>query len=329
MRAIRAQVIVVGVLALAAIMPSAAFGADKNAVIDFETVSSPESPTGEGLVVDRVSSGAGMSGDALDGYVGVFGDSPNAAIVSNAALIFDATCSVDGGGGQPSDCSGNERTLWNPLLGNVLIMADNLTDRNGNGRIDDPNSADLPNTVFNFDFATLAKGKASVQSVDLMDIDADEQPASIELFRGGVSIGSVPVPSNGDNVATTVPVNLGVADAMKITLQGSGAIDHIRLAVPVSEGCSYAYWRPHIDAWLRDKPVLRLLVTLLRLRGGAWYTLAQETGVALLNANHAGIDYPLDRAGVLDIARAAMDRRSPLAATEQLRSLNNAGCPLT
>jgi hypothetical protein len=328
----RALPILAALLACAAIGPSVASAADKNAVIDFETVSSPESPTGEGLIVDQVSSGAGMSGDAIDGHVGVFGDSPNAAIVGNAALIFDATCSVDGAGGQPEDCTGRERTLWNPLLGNVLIMADNLEDDNNNGRIDDPNSSDLPNTVFRFDFSTLDQGSASVQSVDLMDIDADEQPASIELFREGVSIGSVPVPSNGDNIATTVPVGLGPADAMTITLQGSGAIDHIRLSVPrapAAEGCGYEFWRPHIDAWLRNKPLLRAVVTLLRLRGGPWYALAQQTAVGLLNANHPGINYPLDQRDVLDIANGAVRARSPYAATEELRSLNEAGCPLS
>jgi hypothetical protein len=333
-RAMRAQLIVVGVLALSAILPSMAFAAEKNAVIDFETVSSPESPTGEGLIVDRVSSGAGMSGDAIDGHVGIFGDSPKATIVGNAALIFDATCTVDGAGGTPNDCTGNERTLWNPLLGNVLIMADNLDDDNNNGRVDDPNSSDLPNTVFDFDFATLATGTATVQSVDLMDIDSDEQPATIELFRNGASIGSVPVPSNGDNIATTVPVNIGPADAMKITLQGSGAIDHIRLSVteadpePQPEGCSYDFWRPHIDAWLKKKPVLKALVTLLRLRGGPWYTLAQETATGLLNANHPGIDYPLSDDGVLAIAKGALSARSPVAATAELRAHNNADCPL-
>src|SRR5687768_1112818 len=91
--------------------PAVASAAD--AVIDFEGLA-------PGTVVNSVSSGSGISGDAFTGSVGVFGDSANPALPTNAAIIFDSAC-----GGAAATCSGADADLFKPALSKVLIMAEN------------------------------------------------------------------------------------------------------------------------------------------------------------------------------------------------------------
>lgn len=64
------KIALVAIVALAVAVPAAGV-ATKIATIDFETASAPQSPTGEGLIVDSVSSGFGISGDVFSGSVGV------------------------------------------------------------------------------------------------------------------------------------------------------------------------------------------------------------------------------------------------------------------
>jgi hypothetical protein len=74
----------------------------------------------EGTIVDAVSRGAGIGGDVVAGAIAVLGETPDPAITTNAAILFDATCT----GG----CTGGDTDLEKPQLGNVLIMALHLTD---------------------------------------------------------------------------------------------------------------------------------------------------------------------------------------------------------
>jgi hypothetical protein len=197
--------------------PAAASAAD--AVIDFEGLA-------PGTVVNSVSSGNGISGDAFTGSVAVFGDSANPALGGNAAIIFDSAC-----GGAAATCSGADADLFKPALSKVLIMAENMVDGNGDGRVDDPDDADLRNAPFSFDFTGFGEGSVTVESIDAMDIEASiEEPAFVELFNGAQLVDTVTIPATGNNGVVTVPIGVSNVTRMVVTLQGSGAIDNIRVS---------------------------------------------------------------------------------------------------
>lgn len=198
-------------------VPTAATAAD--AVIDFEGLPA-------GTVVNSVSSGAGISGDAVAGSVSVFGDSAHPALPTNAAIIFDAAC-----GGAAATCSGADADLFKPALGKVLIMAENLVDANADGIIDNPDDADLRNAPFSFDFTAFGPGAVTVDSIDVMDVEASvEQPAFVQLYNGATLVDTVSIPATGNNGVATVPIGVSNVTRMVVTLQGSGAIDNIRLS---------------------------------------------------------------------------------------------------
>ena len=84
------------------------------AVIDFEGIP-------EGAIVSTLHNEAGeeygISGAQIPGEVVVFGYNPTFPPTTNAAMIFDATCTP---GGTPADCSGGDADLWNPAFGNTM-----------------------------------------------------------------------------------------------------------------------------------------------------------------------------------------------------------------
>ena len=205
-----------------AAVPTAAAADD--AQIDFEGLPA-------GTVVNSVSSGAGISGDAIAGSVSVFGDSANPALSTNAAIIFDAAC-----GGLAATCSGGDADLFKPALGKVLIMAENLVDANADGIIDNPDDADLRNAPFSFDFTAFGPGAVTVESIDVMDVEASvEQPAFVQLYNGAALIDTVEVPVTGNNGVVTVPIGVSNVTRMVVTLQGSGAIDNIRVSTDAAD----------------------------------------------------------------------------------------------
>jgi cysteine-rich repeat protein len=196
------------------------------ATIDFEGLA-------EGSVVSSVSSGAGISGATVAGSVQVYGDSANPAITTNAAIVFDATC----GGG----CTGGDSDLYKPFLGNVLIIAEDLVDANNNGRIDDPDDADLMHAPITFDFSGFGpSGQVKVESLYVLDVESDEMNGTVELFAGGpggtLLAPPIQLPVTGDNGGQTLTINVGGVDFMRVTLNGSGAIDKIKV-VPDCATC--------------------------------------------------------------------------------------------
>lgn len=218
----RRLVAAISAAALTALIgPVSGFAAPPSAVIDFEGLAS-------GTVVNAVSSGAGVSGDPIAGSVGVFGDSSNSSISTNAALIFDSGC-----GGSAFACTGADADLFKPVLGKVLIMGENLIDANADGRIDDPDDADLRNAPFTFDYSGFGSGSVIVESLDVMDVEARvEEPATIELYGSGMTLlATIAIPPTGNNGVATVAVGVSNVVAMKVKLQGSGAIDNIRLTI--------------------------------------------------------------------------------------------------
>lgn len=185
------------------------------AVIDFEDLP-------EGSIVDSVALGRGIVDEDISGEVSVFGDSRR-SISSNAAIIFDATC--DGG------CSGGENDLFAPELGNVLIMAKDIVDEDGDGLVDDPDGDSRPDAPFTFDFRELGLGKVTVISMDVLDVEERNTTGDVDLFFDGDRLANLNVPVVGDNGRGTMPIGVAGVDKMSVTLSGSGAIDNIVLLV--------------------------------------------------------------------------------------------------
>lgn len=205
---------IVAVLTASVAAVTIASAGSGSATIDFEGLA-------EGTIVSSLSSGNGISGDLVTGSVDVFGTRPGFA--GNQAMVFDSTCAP---GGTGADCSGGDADLLKPVLGNTLIISEDNDST-------DPDDADLVGANFEFDFAGFGNGVVTVDSLDVMDVEAVEPGAKIEVYSGGPGgtlEKTVPIPTTGDNGLANVAVN-ATGDFMRVTLNGSGAIDNIEVTV--------------------------------------------------------------------------------------------------
>jgi hypothetical protein len=207
-------------------MPSAASAQTQTATVDFEGLT-------EGTVVSSVASGAGVSG-SFTGSISVRGTNPSLS-GANAAVVYDATCSLAGGGfegpgagGTRDHCSGDDGDLFRPAHGNVLIVAEDL-EADGSGRIDDPDDADNASQLIELDLGGFGPGEFDVASIDVLDADGPEVTGSVTALRDGVVIGKVPIPAGSDANEQTLALGFQRADALRIELAGSGAIDNLVL----------------------------------------------------------------------------------------------------
>jgi hypothetical protein len=187
-----------------------------SAVIDFENIA-------PGTIVSQLSSGFGISGDPIDGFVFVRALNPDLGDV-NAAMIFDARCPP----GNSSACSGNDSDLFKPAFGNTLIISEDLDTT-------DPDDADVAGSRIQFEYSNLGDGSgAFVESLEVHDIEEDQgelEDAKITFFEGGLGgtpVGTVDIPHTGNGVSALVPVGVANVDAMEIDLAGSGMINNIR-----------------------------------------------------------------------------------------------------
>ena len=279
------------------------------ATIDFEAGFS------EGDIVSGVSCGTGMTCTAdPGGFVGVFGDSADAGIPGNAAMIFDAECLP---GGIPSDCSGGDDDLLFPGQGNMLIITE---DEDAS----DPDDADLVNAFFQFDFSTWGPGTVCVDSITYGDVEAKETGAQAQVFPSGTIF---PLPDTGDNVLNTVLIGECGVVAMDVTLNGSGAIDDIAIELEENgngggEGCTPGFWKNHESDWVGLSPGDSFetvfgtspdpfpgdptLADVFDTNGGGINRLSQHALAALLNALHPNVDYDLTPAEVISQYQAAL-----------------------
>jgi len=300
-------------------------GASTASTIDFEGLAA-------GTVVSSVSFGSGISGADAGGSVGVSGLNPKLA--GNQAMIFDATC-----GGLPP-CSGGDDDLFKPALGNVLIISED-------GDSTDPDDADVVGAFFNFDFSAWGPGVVTVNSLDVLDVEAVEPGAQIELFSGVTLLATVPIPSTGDNGLANVAVGVSGVDFMRVTLNGSGAIDNISIETeepPGGEGCTPGFWKNHLDAWAGtgfipgdDFEVVfgvnasfdpHTLLDAINLGGGGEKALARHAVAALLNAASPDVDYAFTVADVISMVQNAYASGDFTTAKDLFDAANNAGCPL-
>jgi hypothetical protein len=224
-----------GTLAFAAVsllIPSAASAATATARVDFEGLT-------EGSVASVVSSGSGVSGTAFGGSIAVLGTNPT--LTGNAALVFDATCSLAGGGfegpgagGSSADCSGGDGDLFQPANSKVLIVAERLEPQTG-GRVEEPDDADNTSQLLDLDLSGFGPGTFDVTSVDILDVDGNEKTGRVIAYRDGVEVGSVAIPTSGDGTVQTLLLGFTQVDALRFDLAGSGAIDNLELVGAVEE----------------------------------------------------------------------------------------------
>lgn len=190
--------------------------------VDFEGLA-------EGSTVSALSNGSGISGGAVSGAIVVFADRTGSDPTVNDAMIFDADCD----GGPSSNCTGGDDDLFQPGQGNVLIISDNNDAAN-------PNDAFACGTI-DLDFAGFDSADVKLVSLKLLDT---EEAGLLELFDGGIGgavLASVVLPVVGDGGISTIAVNVDGADAMRVTLGGSGAIDDLQLETETEE---------EIDGWM-------------------------------------------------------------------------------
>jgi len=308
--------------------------AGSGSTIDFEGLA-------EGAFVSQVSSGAGMRGEPVGGFVSVFAHNP-AFPGANSAMVFDATCA----GG----CSGQDDDLFQPALGNVLIVSADLDQG-------DPDDASRPGTDFVFRFNRFGAGMVTVQSLVIGDVEASESGGVIRLSNGATLLKTIDIPVTGDGVYQTVPIGVSNVTRMRIVLRGSAAIDEIRVipvSLPPGQGCSPGYWKEHPTSWVLThySPNQSLefvfdvpdgfgldryaMLHALAFTGGpgstgAAQTLLRASVAALLNAAHPRVDYPRTPFQVISQVNSALtsqDRENMLRLASQLDLENNLGCPL-
>lgn len=202
-----------------------------------------------GTIVNEMSQGAGISGD-LKGAVEVFGFNPRFGPLTNAAVVYDSSCT--GGcsgqdddlgtpnsdfGGPGIDADGDPTTGGNMgslhenalQLFNQLIVAEDLVDGDGDGLVDDPDDADLKDQYLEFDFSNVrGGGTVKVNSVTYVDNDAGEFNAHIEMFGPKIADQFISMPPVGDNgVSTLSGIGVEGVRVMRVVLDGSGAVANV------------------------------------------------------------------------------------------------------
>ncbi len=200
-----------------------------SSTIDFEGLPA-------GTLVSAVSAADGT------GPVLVKGLNPKRFGTLNTALIFDSSNPTGGDfdlgsphqdfGGPGIGAGGKAGGPFEnkTALGKILIIAENLIDKNGDGLIDVPDDEGFgPYKIFvqfELDFSQVGFD-VTLQSIT--NIDSEEPGPEVQLFdASGAMIGFFELPNTGDNgVATTsLGPTSGVA-RMVVALHGSGGIDNI------------------------------------------------------------------------------------------------------
>jgi len=215
-RSVRIATVSAAVVAVSLALAGSAL-AESHAFVDFEGLP-------EGKIVSSVSSGSGISGDAVPGSVGLAGVSADPAVTGNAAMIYDSAC----GGGGPADCTGDEYDKFRPELGKVLMVAKSVQDANGDGLADRPDVT-TRGGMLRFDFTRFGPGAVTIVSLDVLDIES--RRGTIALYARGSLIGTVPIPVTGDAGFATVAVGRSGIDRMDVTLGDSGVVDNLHLIV--------------------------------------------------------------------------------------------------
>ncbi len=162
----------------------------------------------------------------------------------NAAVVFDSanptggdfdlgTPNEDFGGPGVGEGGDTGSPFANMVaLGKLIIVDVSLADAGGDGLVDDPNDADVVGAAIDFNFSAL--GTVTINEITIVDVEAIEEAAFVDLYGpGDVLIDTFVLPQVGDNGVATVPLGptAGV-ERVHVTLNGSAAIDNLFFVPP-------------------------------------------------------------------------------------------------
>ena len=207
-------------------------GGGATAVIDFENLPA-------GTVLSSIQT--------IHGLVTISGTNP--LLAGNTAIIFDSANPT----GNDFDLGTTNQDFGGPGVGiggeagaeyenntphrNILIVAENLTDANNDGLIDDPDDATTIGSILAFDFQGIGS-TVTLEGMTIIDVEQSEAAAEVFFYdANGNQIGlPFALPQVGDNGVAEVSFGdiSGVA-RMEVHLNGSGAIDNIAFR-PDGEG---------------------------------------------------------------------------------------------
>lgn len=190
-----------------------------------------------GFVVFELSEGLGVSG-GLAGIISVQGFNPVFGLLDNAAVIFDSSnpSGEDDDLGTPNEAfsgpgiGAGGTTTNDTALGNIIIVAEDLVDGNGDGLIDDPDDANVNGVFLEFDFSHMANGNkkttAVINTLFFMDIESElgEDGTFVELSGPSLPVNLIAIPATGNNGVVTIDgIGLAGVSLMRVNFNGSGA----------------------------------------------------------------------------------------------------------
>jgi len=185
-----------------------------------------------GTIPDEVFSQRGKGPILVNGFNPLLG-SVNAAVIFNSANPsggdFDlGTPNEDFGG--PGIGDGGE--AGSPFvnmnaLSKLIIVGENLSDGNGDGRVDIPDDADVDGAILEFDFSAI--GPVVVTRITQVDTETDREAPEVDFYNASNDLVSAVTLQQPGNNGVAVNSIMGAVDVtrMVIQLHGSGAIDEI------------------------------------------------------------------------------------------------------
>jgi hypothetical protein len=218
-------------------------------VIDFEDLPA-------GTIVDQVFGSRGTGPVTINGTI------PGKP--GNRAVIFDSSNPTGndfdlgspnqdfGGPGVGDGGAAGSPFANDQALGNVLILAEDLVDNDGDGLVDDPDDDDVVGSTWTFDFGDV--GDVTIFSFQILDVENDELVATIEFIdQGGATIETLFMPIPGDNGLATGEVGgLSGVRGLLITLNGSGCLGGIEFARDNSGIVGDTVWCDENDDGVQD-----------------------------------------------------------------------------
>ena len=159
-------------------------------------------PAGTIIGEQYANQGVHISGVANEGF-------PDALIVfdTNAPPTHDPDLAVD--------------------IGNIAIFAENLTDANGDGLVDDPDENNFGGTAtFTFDQAV------TIGSLLWIDKDASHPNFVVAYDAAGGILANVPVPQGANASVQTIEVNADGVRRLELVYQESGGFTGIEVTCP-------------------------------------------------------------------------------------------------
>lgn len=173
---------------------------------------------------------ASVHGDGGSGPIGVSGTNPRFP-ASNAARIFDSSCSAGCAGGAPGA---------GPALGAPAITTGGGPGAEASGNVTEHGkvlvvsaapaasaaAASAGWMTLKFDFNRL--GSVTLSSIDVIDVEGAERDGIVALFGESGVLAMFPIPSTGDDGVATI--GLGPTSGvtiMEVILDGPGAVDDV------------------------------------------------------------------------------------------------------